>query len=189
MRDRIPPTFSLRHFMPWVFIVGVLAGVAMPTGALREWWRAAWTKTTGAMPSPHDEAVPDPNTDWARQPGSAGHHATQVVRVIDGDTFEARVQVWPGLEAHTRIRLRGIDAPEMKASCAQEERMAHAARDALVRLLDEGQVTVFNVGPDKYAGRVVADVGTASTQNVSKALFAAGHARIYERGRRQSWCE
>ena len=35
--------------------------------------------------------------------------------------------------------------------------MAEAATGALRALLGEGGVTIFNIGPDKYAGRVVAD--------------------------------
>ena len=38
-------------------------------------------------------------------------YPAEVVRIIDGDTFQARVQVWPGLSVDTKVRLRGIDAP------------------------------------------------------------------------------
>jgi endonuclease YncB( thermonuclease family) len=47
-------------------------------------------------------------------------YPARVVRVIDGDTFEARVRVRPGLEVTTRVRLRRIDAPELHARCASE---------------------------------------------------------------------
>ena len=90
-------------------------------------------------------------------------HPVDVIRTIDGDTFEARVHLWPGLDLTTRVRLRGIDAPELKASCPQELQMAEAASDALRGLLGEGEVTIFNIGPDKYNGRVVADVATRQT--------------------------
>jgi endonuclease YncB( thermonuclease family) len=39
-------------------------------------------------------------------------HPVEVLRVLDGDTFEARLHLWPGLEVTTWMRLRGIDAPE-----------------------------------------------------------------------------
>ena len=66
--------------------------------------------------------------------------------------------------------------------------MAQAARTALVQLLAEGGVTIFNVGPDKYNGRVVADVATRATPNISAALIAAGQGRPYSGGRRAGWC-
>jgi endonuclease YncB( thermonuclease family) len=37
-----------------------------------------------------------------------------VVKVIDGDTFVADAAVWPGQTVRVNIRIRGIDAPEMK---------------------------------------------------------------------------
>ena len=116
-------------------------------------------------------------------------YPAEVVRVIDGDTFEARVRVWPGMEATTRVRLRGIDAPEMKARCEDERVGAVAARDALVRMLAEGAVAITNVGQDKYGGRVDADVSTGKTANVSGALLDLGLARRYDGGRRESWCD
>ena len=115
-------------------------------------------------------------------------HAVEVIRTIDGDTFEARVHLGPGLDPTTHIRLRGIDAPELKASCAEELRMAEAATGALRALLGEGDVMIFNIGPDKYAGRVVAEVATRRTGNISTAMLAAGHARSYGGGHRNGWC-
>jgi micrococcal nuclease len=117
-----------------------------------------------------------------------GAHPAEVVRVIDGDTFEARVRIWPGMEITTRVRLRGIDAPEMHARCQDERAKALAARDALVRILNEGTVGVARIGQDKYGGRVDADVSTARTPDVSAALFERGLARRYSGGRRESWC-
>ena len=117
----------------------------------------------------------------------AGHPA-EVLRVIDGDTFEARVRIWPGMDVTTKVRLRGIDAPEMRARCEDERVMALAARDALVRLLAQGSVGVTGVGQDKYGGRVDADVSTAGTPDVSAAMLDGGFARPYSGGKRQSWC-
>jgi micrococcal nuclease len=112
-----------------------------------------------------------------------------VLRVIDGDTFEARVHVWPGLDITTKIRLRGIDAPELRARCPVERTLAEAARDALGAMLAEGTVGISGVTLDKYGGRVVADAGTRSIANVSAELLAKGHARHYAGGRRRGWCD
>jgi endonuclease YncB( thermonuclease family) len=122
-------------------------------------------------------------------PASARVHPADVLRVIDGDTFEARVHIWPGLDITTKIRLRGIDAPELKARCPAERTMADAARDALADMLAEGVVGISAVTPDKYGGRVVADAATPSVANVSAELQAKGLARGYRGGRRLSWCD
>src|ERR1700683_5335863 len=81
-------------------------------------------------------------------------YPAEVLRVIDGDTFEARVRVWPGLDVNTKVRLRNIDAPELHARCADEVAKAQAARTALETMLAAGGVTLSQVGIDKYGGRI-----------------------------------
>jgi endonuclease YncB( thermonuclease family) len=117
-----------------------------------------------------------------------GAYAAEVLRVIDGDTFEARVHVWPGLAVTTKVRLRAIDAPEMNGRCTEERSKADAARAALNAILAEPDLIVLRVGLDKYGGRVLADVATLHTSDVAKALLAQGMARAYSGGRRESWC-
>jgi endonuclease YncB( thermonuclease family) len=134
--------------------------------------------------APSDVAVPATPAQ-ALRPGQPA----EVLRVIDGDTFEARVRVWPGIEITTRIRLRGIDAPEVNNPRCQEERLkGNTARQALRAILDEGDVRVSGVALDKYGGRVLADVSTRTTPDVSTALLGAGHVRSYSGGRRDGWC-
>jgi endonuclease YncB( thermonuclease family) len=115
-------------------------------------------------------------------------YPAEVLRVIDGDTFEARVHVWPGLDVNTKIRLRNIDAPELHARCADELAKAQAARTALETMLATGAVTVSRIGIDKYGGRVDALAATRDTPDISAALLNGGFARSYDGGRRGSWC-
>lgn len=115
-------------------------------------------------------------------------YPAEVLRIIDGDTFEARVRVWPGLDVDTKVRLRGIDAAELHARCADELAKAQAARGALQSLLAAGGVTVSRVGVDKYGGRVDASIATRDTADVSAAMLSHGFARAYDGGRRGSWC-
>jgi endonuclease YncB( thermonuclease family) len=115
-------------------------------------------------------------------------YPAEVVRIIDGDTFEARVRVWPGLDVDTKVRLRNVDAPELHARCTDELAKAQAARTALTTMLAAGGVTVSQVGIDKYGGRVDALVATREIADVSTALLNGGFARAYDGGRRGSWC-
>jgi endonuclease YncB( thermonuclease family) len=115
-------------------------------------------------------------------------YQAEVLRVIDGDTFEARVRIWSGFAITTKVRLRAIDAPELHARCAREYLKAEAARTALQRLLSIGAVTLSQVAPDKYRGRIDATVATRDTPDVSAALLKGGFARSYDGGRREPWC-
>jgi endonuclease YncB( thermonuclease family) len=165
--------------LPWVFVFAVVAGTMLP---LRHWVRWPFP------PAADSQAARDAETIWKRASNRDVHHRVDVIRTVDGDTFEARVHLEPGLDLNTRVRLRGIDAPELKAACPEELQMAEKASAALRGLLGEGGVTISNIGPDKYSGRVVADVSTKRTGNVSTALVAAGHARSYGGGHRNGWC-
>ena len=136
---------------------------------------------SASAPLPPAHAVPAPSLKAVGYPA-------EVLRVIDGDTFEARVHVWPGIAITTKVRLRGIDAPEMRARCEQERVKAKAARDALGALLADGAVGISSVSLDKYGGRIDADASTRRTPNISQAMLAAGQARPYAGGRRRSWC-
>lgn len=182
---------------PWafalVFAMGLAAGTLMPVRADLPWNSSRNPVLAGAATAPVPSSIPEtaPSvlpTGWSREGRPGVRHAVEVVRVVDGDTFEARVHLWPGLEMMTRVRLRGIDAPEMKGACAEELRMAETASEALRTLLAGGDVAIFNIGPDKYGGRVVADAATRRTPSVSGALLASGHARPYQGGKRGGWC-
>jgi endonuclease YncB( thermonuclease family) len=115
-------------------------------------------------------------------------HSAEVLRVLDGDTFEARVHLWPGLNITTRVRLRGIDAPELNARCMDERIKAEAARDALRAMLDRGEVGIMRVSLDKYGGRVLADASAFSIPDVAASLLNTGHVRRYSGARRETWC-
>jgi endonuclease YncB( thermonuclease family) len=147
---------------------------------------------------PHPKATP---MSAYRPYGGGGHqalmdkalantrvYAAEVVRIIDGDTFVARMRTGPGGEVETRVRLRSIDAAELHARCSKELRLALAARAALQRLLADGRVTLSHVGPDKYPGRIDANVSTRSTNDISAAMLSGGFARTYDGGRRGTWC-
>ena len=163
--------------LPWMFVLAVAAGTSSP---IRQWLHG---------PLPWSDRRPNESDLILQRAGNPDvRHPTEVIRTIDGDTFEARVHVSPDLDLTTRVRLRGVDAPELKASCPQELGLAEAASDALRTLLSQGGVAIYNIGPDKYQGRIVADVSTRRTANVSAALVAAGHVRSYAGGHRSGWC-
>ena len=110
-----------------------------------------------------------------------------VERVVDGDTLDVRADIWLGQSLNVRVRIAGVDAPELRARCEEERRRALAARDYLVRRLGGAEVRLSSVVYDKYGGRVRAAV-TDADGDVAAALIAKGLARPYHGERRQTWC-
>ena len=101
-----------------------------------------------------------------------------VVRVVDGDTIRCDVSLGWGVWLQDQsVRLRGIDAPEMRG----DERPAGiASRNALTELLDYRTVTLRTDGDKrgKY-GRMIVDVWVGQV-NANDWMVANGHAEIYE---------
>ncbi len=112
-----------------------------------------------------------------------------VIKVYDGDTLIVRARIWLGQVVSTKVRLSGVDAPELRGRCAREKRMARAARSFVERKLAGGGVTLRDIRFGKYAGRVLARVITAEGEDLGQALIAAGLARLYRGGRRRRWCQ
>lgn len=113
----------------------------------------------------------------------------RVVRVIDGDTFEAEARIWLGQVVTTSVRLGGVDAPELRGGCDAKRALAVRARDELAAMVQEAFVRLYDIEKDKYGGRVVARVETMADEDVGAWLVAAGLARPYDGGARGSWCD
>lgn len=118
----------------------------------------------------------------------AGPVAARVLRVVDGDTLHVVAAIWPGQMVETRVRLVGIDAPELRGRCEVERARAAAARDSLSGFVGDGLVFLHEIRFGKYAGRVLARVAGADGRDLSLAMIEAGLARPYEGGRRETWC-
>ena len=173
-----------------VFVAGMLAGAALKA-RVPSAVASVSESSPGVLPhvsAPQVSAPQVPTSSLQDLRLARGGHAAEVLRINDGDTFEARVHVWPGMQVTTKVRLRGIDAAEFSARCAEEYRLAVAARDALQRMLAEGGVTITEIGVDKYGGRVLASAATRNTPDISEALLKTGLVRAYDGGRRESWC-
>jgi len=128
-----------------------------------------------AMASVRQEVLPGPVTG-------------RVITVLDGDTVILKAQIWIGTEVETSVRIAGIDAPEIKGKCEKETSMAEAARAEIARLVAAGTVSLYDIRLEKYAGRVLARVRTASGIDISDYMIAKGFVRPYGGEKRKSWC-
>ncbi len=120
----------------------------------------------------------------------------RVIEVIDGDTILVEARIWLDQVVTTRVRLVGVDAPEMNGACDLERAAARAARAFLGDRISGAaaadpagaRVVLHQVRWGKFAGRVLARVTTPAGADLAAALLAAGHARAYAGGRRPGWC-
>ena len=97
----------------------------------------------------------------------------QVVSVFDGDTFTVEAEVWPGITWKGRVRVAGVDAPEIRGQCEKEKELAVAARDFVRERIGE-TVTLSDVKEGKFGGLVVASVRLAGGEDLAELLIEAG---------------
>jgi endonuclease YncB( thermonuclease family) len=133
-------------------------------------------------------------------------YAATVRKVVDGDTLVVAFPVAPGFTHELKLRLRGLDCPEMSTAAG---RAAKAFVDGLIHAGDE--VIISTTKPDKY-DRYLADVfvdpklraeslelrdrsasqvstlspqPTAAPLLLNNALLEAGHAVRYDGGAKE----
>ncbi len=187
-RFRLSVRGMFRRFAPSALLVSGLA-LGLLAAAI-----PGWTQGTARMASPSASAAgPASPSLEPRRAALPGPYRAQVLRVVDGDTFEAKIHVWFGQDISTLVRIRGIDAPELKSRCAEEAQKAVAAQDLLADFLRSGAVILSDLSSDKYFGRVVARVelsyGPDFSDEVGALMLAADMARPYGGRTREGWCD
>lgn len=80
-----------------------------------------------------------------------------ITRVIDGDTVEAMVDLGFDVWKVMKLRLYGINAPELKDDDFTIRQKAYDSKDYLEKLILNKYVKIESFGPDKY-GRILATI-------------------------------
>lgn len=98
----------------------------------------------------------------------------KVLRVIDGDTLEAAIEMWPDITVLARVRVMGVDCPETKGETAREG--YYAKRFTYEEVQDmECSFTVF--GKDSF-GRVLCSVQYLG-KDLATELIKHGYGKEY----------
>lgn len=124
-------------------------------------------------------------TDATARDEISGPVSAEILRVVDGDTLLVEAQPWPQQTMEVYVRIRGIDAPELKSKCEALRAAGQDARQALEALAAQSsRVQLTRISGDKYFGRIVADVILLDGHSVADGLLLAGLVRTYDGGRK-----
>ena len=117
--------------------------------------------------------------------------ASKILHVIDGDTIYVSLD---GSGGELKVRISGIDAPEIDGACDAERQMARRARSHLQSLLPIGTTAlllpkgVLAWEYDKY-GRLISYVENHKGINVASALVDFGVAKKWKKEQpKPNWC-
>ena len=103
------------------------------------------------------------------------NYKAKVTRVIDGDTIEVMVDLGFNVLTQVRLRLLGVDTPELRSKDASERRRAKEAVTQLEELgvRRDAKINIHSRKTGKY-GRWLADVYVKGKW-INESLRELGH--------------
>ncbi len=105
----------------------------------------------------------------------------KVVNVYDGDTITVAAYLKGDPQCYKfKVRLNGIDSPELRGSSTTEKQHAIRARDALKERILNEIIDLNIVGIEKY-GRILGDV-IYKGEDINKWMIEKGYAVPYSGG-------
>jgi len=139
-----------------------------------------------------------------KKPASFEYNGT-LIRVLDGDTIDAYIDLGFDLKIKKRIRYMGIDTWESRTRDLDEKKKGLAAKARNKELLEAGVFKIISHGTGKF-GRVLGEiyvspdaVGHEIAENVDKTsdglvsindiLINEGHAYEYDGGKKKVFQE
>ena len=108
----------------------------------------------------------------------------------DGDTVRFNLPDYPPIVGNDiRVRINGIDTPEITGKCDNEKHEAQQARDMVSDILNDAEkITLKNIKRGKYF-RIVADI-IVDGENLADLLVETGMAVKYDGGKKKKkWCD
>ena len=115
-------------------------------------------------------------------------YSCKLVRVVDGDTADAMIDLGFKTWVKKRIRFYGVDTWESRTRNLEEKKKGLAAKDYVKDLLensDDGKFSIISYGLGKY-GRVLGELFVKGhEQSVNDLLIENGHAYEYEGGKKK----
>jgi micrococcal nuclease len=112
------------------------------------------------------------------------YYKVEILRVVDGDTVDVRMDLGFNVWHKCRVRLVGINAPESRTRDLEEKKRGLAAKQWLIDTLElaESDIEMQSHGVGKY-GRVLGELYTKKG-NINKLMVKEGHAELYDGGKR-----
>lgn len=109
------------------------------------------------------------------------YRVSSIGKVVDGDTIDCVLDLGFGIFCKQRIRLYGIDAPEIHSKDPREKRMADESLGFVTRWISENSknLIVETFKGDKY-GRMLGRFRTQDGRCINDDMVKIGYAWSYD---------
>ena len=118
------------------------------------------------------------------------NYSAKLLRVVDGDTCDAMIDLGFNVWVKNRIRFMGVDAWESRTRNLEEKKKGLEAKAFTKHLLensDEGKFALRSHGVGKY-GRVLGELFVKGEEkSVNELLKEHGHASEYYGGKKKTF--
>ena len=119
-------------------------------------------------------------------------YSAKLVRVVDGDTCDALIDLGFNTWVKKRIRFKGVDTWESRTRNLDEKKkglIAKAYTKDILENSDEGKFALRSHGVGKY-GRVLGELFVKGHEkSLNDLLIENGHAYEYEGGKKKNFGE
>ncbi len=112
-------------------------------------------------------------------------YKAKILRIVDGDTVDAMVDLGFNTWKKVRIRMYGINAPESRTRDLEEKKKGLVAKARLIEILNEvdNEFILISHGVGKF-GRCLGEILINNKNSVNKQLIKEGHGVEYHGGKR-----
>mgnify|MGYP003650767462 CR=1 FL=1 len=112
----------------------------------------------------------------------------KVLRVVDGDTVDARIDLGFKVHHNIRIRIYGLNTPEVRTRDLEEKKRGFAAKERLKEMIAEAdKIILQSHGVGKF-GRCLGSLSVSTggaTYDVAEKLISENHGVAYFGGKRK----
>ena len=116
----------------------------------------------------------------------------ELIKVVDGDTIDAKIDLGFDVSVKKRVRFLGVDTPESRTRDLEEKARGLAAKDRVKQLLEgANRIQLTSHGVGKY-GRCLGELNidvvdgkeNLTLVSVNELLIKEGHAVEYHGGKK-----
>lgn len=115
-------------------------------------------------------------------------YKAKLLRIVDGDTVDAEIDLGFGVFMKQRIRLYGINTPESRTRDLEEKERGLAAKARLTEILGKDFIIETILNKRGKFGRILGTLHVeqedGSRKNINQTLVEEGHAVEYFGGSR-----
>ena len=111
-------------------------------------------------------------------------YKVHVIRVVDGDTVDVEVDLGFDIKIKKRVRLHGIDAPEIRTRDKQEKIAGYKSKEFLEQVVKDNDGMFYMSSQDKGKyGRCIGILFEKDfyDESLNDRMIYEGHAKPYKK--------